>query len=189
MFKILRDILTSPCLVYKIKDRFVYSIFKNGSSSMNHLALTNQAIKLENINIVQAETIEVYLRDPVERFISGLSTYAFIQKIDDIQGFLKDVQVLKIVDKHFVPQYFWLLALAKYHKGSLSFKDFVNFGEICKVNIVPWKENPYREKIQKHFSEEQFKSFLEIDKMMRDNLLGKTRDIKEVVQEYKNVLS
>ena len=58
----------TDCEVVKIKDLYVYPIFKNGS----HELMRQKDKLIINNDIKNLKNIVVILRDPTERFISGV---------------------------------------------------------------------------------------------------------------------
>ena len=70
-------IFPNRCEVIEIEasQRYIYPIFKNGSSSLiEHARQQNYKI-LINEQIKRAPIIDVTLRDPLPRYISGIQTF------------------------------------------------------------------------------------------------------------------
>ena len=51
--------------------RYVYPIYKNGSSTLNSIGVR----RLNYFEIRELRTVEVFVRDPFERYVSGVQTY------------------------------------------------------------------------------------------------------------------
>ena len=78
MFKNLKNILTTDCEVIKFNnEQFFYPIFKNGRSSLDTYAKKNNLKILKNKEILNLKKIIVFLREPKERFISGVYTFFY----------------------------------------------------------------------------------------------------------------
>jgi hypothetical protein len=71
MLKHWANLLNTDCRVYALGDNFVYPIMRNGSNSLR--AVVGREYVNHEIN--KCENILVFLRDPADRFISGLNEY------------------------------------------------------------------------------------------------------------------
>ena len=113
------NILSSNCEIIKLPNFYVYPIFKNGRSSITEYQRLKKykCVQDEQIKKI-TENIVIFLRDPKDRFVSGVHTYLNIfndSKID--KNILKKIEDCTIVDKHFTPQILWLLHLFKFYRG------------------------------------------------------------------------
>jgi hypothetical protein len=106
-------------VIQTASQHFVYPIFKCGRSSL-HQSMEYKGWKfLSEDEIKQITTpITVFLRNPRERFLSGVNTY--LQHLSAEGNDLEQHTVLYFVNKylflnrHYAPQFFWLLHLAKF---------------------------------------------------------------------------
>jgi hypothetical protein len=98
--------------------RYVYPIFKNGHSSFLALRKRNNLKLLINQQILKIHSIDVVIRDPKDRLVSGINT--FIQFIlrdnpyldrSTVQWFAQNYLYL---NRHYCSQFNWLLNLARY---------------------------------------------------------------------------
>ena len=64
-------LLNTACKVYELGDNFVYPIMRNGSTSLRSVV----GRKYTNEEIHKCKDIVVFLRDPADRFVSGLNEY------------------------------------------------------------------------------------------------------------------
>jgi hypothetical protein len=101
----------------------VYPIFKNASSSLR-LEQPQQGWKsIYNNNIKNIDCpITVFVRDPRERFISGVNTFVqhcIEQNHLDIDTVLYFVKNFLFLNRHYAPQVYWLINLSKYTKSTL----------------------------------------------------------------------
>lgn len=115
-------IFPDSCEVIEIvpSQLYVFPIFKNGSSSLNQARTTKKWKTITNEDISEIQTpITVFLRDPRDRFISGVNTY--LQHLKKDHPTLDDTTIMWFVNqylflnRHYSPQFFWLINLAKYH--------------------------------------------------------------------------
>ena len=113
-------IYPNRCEVIEFMDpqRFVYPIFKNGSSSIREHAAQQNFKVLINEQIKKLSTIDVILRDPTTRFISGVNTFVYNVKRDnpnlDSDTIIYFAENYLFLNRHYAPQLSWVLNLKKY---------------------------------------------------------------------------
>ena len=95
---------------------FIYPIFKNGSTSLFTSATNNNWKILINNQINKCDKIIIFLRNPLERFFSGVNTYiehCLSQGLDEktVKHFVDNYLFL---NRHYMPQTFWLIHLLRY---------------------------------------------------------------------------
>ena len=139
--------------------------------------------------------IHVFLREPNERFISGVNTYIEFENLGSQEDtILKQIEEMKICDRHFVPQYFWLLHLSKYFKGSVRLATIKELRLTISTKDEPVQPNgteiPHvtkkrKEKIKKI----NFKNNVDIDKKIIKKYINKTIVLENLIKEFHNVLS
>lgn len=137
--------------------------------------------------------ITIFLRDPKQRFISGVNT--FIQHLLTKEKNLDQDTVLYFVNnylflnRHFSPQFFWLLNLARFVGTNklLSLKHLSDIKLFTEINddaeVVPITEE-LKNKIEK-FNWEKLELYLYLDQVLIDNI-GKTMTILELLDHVKN---
>jgi len=175
MLKHWQELLNTDCIVIDIGPHTIYPIFKNGSSSLMAVAdktyINKQIANCNNINIL--------LRDPEERFVSGINEYCKQNNLD-----VKDTWELvyddKIINRHFAPQLLWLFHLYKFYRGKVILKPFETINDYCKVNIT---------KKGKKTDVALIKQFVEVDYELIENYLNKPILLEKLIRKYKNVLS
>lgn len=138
-----RILCPDRCEVIEVvpSQRYVYPIFKNGSSSI-HTAAQHQGWRVRiNEQIRRIDTIDIIIRDPRSRLISGINTY--------IQIVLRDYPTLDpatvewfalnypYLNSHYCPQFIWLINLSKFvtldtKLNFLSMKDLRTITDITK---------------------------------------------------------
>jgi hypothetical protein len=113
-------IFPDRCEVIEIvpSQRYVYPIFKNCSSSISSAAKQNKWRTCLNEQINKINNIDVILREPQDRLISGINT--FIQHVlrdnpdldqKTVQWFAQNYLFL---NRHYCPQFLWLVNLARF---------------------------------------------------------------------------
>ena len=173
----------------------IYPIFKNGRTSLYHYGLEKQAETFINEQLKSLKHIHVFLREPNERFISGVNTYIEFENLGSQEDtILKQIEEMKICDRHFVPQYFWLMHLSKYFKGSVRLATIKELRLTISTKDEPVKPNgteiPHvtkkrKEKIKKI----NFKNYVDIDKKIIKKYINKTIVLENLIKEFHNVLS
>jgi hypothetical protein len=192
MFKKLTDVLTADCEVIKFSDgQFFYPIFKNGRSSLTVYAETNNLPLLKNKEISNLKKITVFLRSPEERFVSGVYTFFYLtnkQSIDE--NTLKKIESFDIVDRHFVPQYLWLLHLHKYFNGIVEFKPVIELLDLIPNRGGPWTDNP---RLWKTITQEEkdkilsieHKKYIDIDEKIIKKYMNQSVELEKLIKEFK----
>jgi len=133
-----RIIFPDRCEVIEVipSQQYVYPIFKNGSSSLYVTAKQNKwRIKL-NEQIKQINQIDVILRNPQERLISGIDTFIQYTIRDNPNLDNNTVQWFALnylhLDRHYCPQFVWLINLARY----LNINAKLNFLSMADINTI-----------------------------------------------------
>ena len=140
-----RIIFPDRCEVIEVvpSQRYVYVILKNGHSSFNSFKITNPCRIIVNQQIQKLTNIDVIVRDPQDRLISGINTF--------IQHTVRDNPVLDPVtvewfalnylclNRHYASQFSWLLNLARYLNPdtSLNFLPISAVGDITGLDMKP----------------------------------------------------
>jgi hypothetical protein len=140
-----RILFPDRCEVIEIipSQRYVYVIFKNGHSSFLSYRLKNNCQILINQQIQKINNIDIVIRNPQDRLISGINT--FIQytlrnnpKLDSstVEWFAQNYLYL---NRHYCPQFSWLLNLARYldTDTKLNFLSMADIGTITGLDEKP----------------------------------------------------
>jgi len=140
-----RIIFPDRCEVIEVipLQRYVYPIFKNGRSSLYITAEKNNWRIRLNDQIKKINSIDIILRDPQERLISGINTF-IQQTLRDNPGLDKNTvqwfaQNYLYLNRHYSSQFVWLVNLARY----LDLNAKLNFLSMSDINtITPINEQP-----------------------------------------------
>jgi|TARA_B110000977_G_C10739460_1_gene362434 hypothetical protein len=178
MLRYWNNLLNTDCTVVDIGPHTVYPIFRVGSSSL--LGIADK--KYTNEQIVKCKHIDILIRDPKDRFESGLNKYCQQNNLD-VKETRELVDQGKLVDRHFAPQYTWLLHLYKYYKGTVTLKPFEDIKKITTVH----RNNDNSIKV-KNVAVAPQKSFVEVDYQLMDHY-NKTIQLGELIKEYRHALS
>ena len=153
---------------------YVYPIFRVGYSSL----MEDADMVFTDREIDNCPTITVLLRDPNERFISGVNEYCKNQG-KGLNHIYKKIEIGKLVDRHFMPQYLWLLHLYKFYKGPIVLRPFSHIKEITQVHANKSKSKRQVKPIDR---------FIKVDTFLLRHL-NKTVQLKDIIMRYKDVLS
>lgn len=189
MFKNWTNLFTTDCQIIVLEgDVPVYPIFKNGQTSLFVYAKKKNLEIKKNKEIGLLDNVTIFLRDPCERFISGVHTVIELEQISNVKLFLKKIEQLETYDRHFIPQFYWLLHLFKYFRGPVNLLPMGNL-----YDIIPYREGPPIAKIKedrkKEISLVNNKAYVEIDYRLIKKYLGETVSLEKLVREFKNALS
>lgn len=170
------NLFPENCAVIEIADnRFVYPIFKNGSTALREYALRNQCRVLMNHQIKNISTVEVFVRDPLTRFVSGANTVVEFVMRDNpeldrttVKFFVKNFLFL---NRHYSPQIYWLINLARFSNENLklTFKDYQDIRLILDEDQAPLIT-------QKVFTAEEIqndpliKGYIELDSVLVESI-------------------
>lgn len=117
MFTRLDDILYPSkveVIHFEDKGKYIYPIFKNGSTAIYRNQEINKYKSLVNEQIRKLTDIDVFLRNPKERYQSGFQTFIHNNFELDYQTVFRLGQQGHILDRHYLPQINWLLNLMRY---------------------------------------------------------------------------
>jgi hypothetical protein len=172
-------IFPDSCEVLEIvpSQLFVYPIFKNGSTSLVKSAPILGWNTINESDIHKIETpITVFLRDPKERFVSGVNTFLQHCHRDypglDTKTILFFVGKYLFLNRHYTPQFFWLINLARYSQAPLKFEHMDNIGQLTsyytRSDVVPFTEE-FLEKIQ-NFPWSQLELYFFLDQLLIERI-------------------
>ena len=140
-----RIIFPERCEVLEVvpSQRYVYVIFKNGHSSFASFQIKNPLRVLVNQQIQKLTNIDVIVRDPQDRLISGINTFIQHTVRDNpgldpttVEWFALNYLSL---NRHYASQFSWLLNLARYSDSNttLNFLPMSAVGDITGFNRKP----------------------------------------------------
>ena len=182
-------LFTSDVKVLKIGNNYLLEILKNGSTSYTKFAEENKLSFLKNNQIQDIELINVFLRDPEERFASGVNAYCFFNNKILNNTLLKNIENFSIVDKHFVPQIFYLYHLFKFYKRSIRLQPLKNLKNYMPNHDKPKYDHSNYNDRKKLILSIKHKKYIEDDKLLIKKYLNKTVKLEELIKNFKYVLS
>jgi len=149
------------CEVYEMGfGNFVYPIFKNGSSSLkaeNPTVIINRKIRA-------ISNITVYVRDPFERYVSGVQTYLRHNPHLDRATALSMIDEYLFLNRHFALQFHWLLNLRRHYDNWLTFQSMDELGNLTENT---WNALERDQAIVDYFKDnKKLHFYLELDKFL-----------------------
>lgn len=157
---------------------FVYPIFKNGSSSLK----ADNPVVITNKKISAIGNISVYLRDPFERYVSGVQTYLRQNPHLDRATALSMIDEYLFLNRHFALQFHWLVNLRRYYNNWLTFKSVSELGDITENT---WNALERDQTIVDYFKEnKKLHFYLELDKFLL-KYIGHTVKFVHILAELK----
>ena len=175
MLKHWPNLLATDCKVVKVKDSHLYPIYRNGSTSL-YMA---QSELLVNEQIAKCKHIEIIIRDPASRFVSGINEYSRTHKLEIMQTW-QDVKSGLLMDRHFAPQVIWLLHLYKFYKGTVTLRDFNTLSKYTEIHKAKFPGEKTAIPVISELVDADHKLI---------PLMNKTSELGDIVEEFKDVLS
>jgi hypothetical protein len=171
------------CEVLEVSvDHYVYPIFKNGSSGLKEKALrtltTDQVAELGNVNI--------YVREPFERYVSGVQTYLrYNPNLDRITA-LTMIDEYLFLNRHFSPQFHWVMNLQRFNPDIwMTFKSMSDLNDNVDET---WNTISRDQTLLDYFKEnEKLQFYLLLDKVLVHEFVGQTVKFKQIIKHIKQV--
>jgi hypothetical protein len=127
--------------------RFFYPIYKNGSSSVSEYAQQQNCKILINQQLSKIQSIDIVLRNPADRFLSGIKTYVYLTKKEhpqlDASTILWFAENYLFLNRHYAPQLSWLINLNRYTNARLKFYGMDQLNEFTPLNIQPIEDTTF----------------------------------------------
>ena len=167
-------LLNTDCVVVDVGTHSIYPIFRVGHTSLMYACQK----KYVNSEIKKLDHIDIMIRDPEERFVSGVNKYCEDNRLN-VKSTLKKINNGTLQDRHFAPQYIWLLHLYKWYKGSITIWPFKHIKNVTDVH-----HGKSKTKINVPVCE----SLVAVDRHLI-KYYSKTLDIGYLIKKYKHALS
>lgn len=190
MLSRLDDIIyPNRCEVIEIEasHRYIYPIFKNGSSSITEYAAKQKYKILLNEQIKRIDTIDVVLREPTARYVSGIRTFVHNIKRDnpqlDLATILYFAENYLFLNRHYAPQLSWLVQLSRYTTTDtkLKFVGMESLSDYTPLSVSPPETIAIDYKISSNVHNEMY---IRLDNLLM-NLIGQVLTFKEILDYIK----
>ena len=167
-------LLNTDCIVVEVGPHTVYPIFRVGQSSL--MAVCDK--KYVNSEIAECKHIDVMIRDPEVRFVSGVNEYCVQQNLD-VKETWELINKGQVHDRHFTPQYVWLMHLYRFYKGDITIRPFDYISNITQVHL---------HKSSSSVDVPVCEPYVKADRHLI-KYYNQTVALEELISRYKNVLS
>ena len=185
-------VFPNRCEVIKFDNKYIYPIFKNGSSSLIIHARQQGYKTIVNTQIKKAEIVEVILRDPLSRFLSGFNTFVYTTKRDnphlDTDTIIYFAENYLFLNRHYAPQLSWLLNLLRYTNENviLGLHGMEYISTLTNLNLKPGGEEQLLHpldiiRLKNNIHNEMY---LRLDNILF-NLIGQNLTFKEILEHLK----
>jgi hypothetical protein len=150
------ELFPTKCEVVEmpLHNQWVYLIQKNGSSSLRIQQSRDNLAVFTNDEISALDYVDVYIRNPRARYVSGINTYLqHLQRdhpeLDYLTAFWF-ARRYKFLNTHYLPQFHWVANLSKYLRDDtlIRFRNFQTFGNIADINDDAKVNKPTQELIK-----------------------------------------
>ena len=187
-------IYPNRCEVIEIvpSQRYIYPIFKNGSSSITENAKEKRYKVLFNEQLRRIDTIDIVLRDPQLRFVSGINTFVYNIKRDhpnlDEDTIIYFAETYLFLNRHYSPQMSWLVNLSRYIRNDtkLRFGGMESLYKYTPLSISPDEEKIFSpDVINRLQSNIHNDIYIRLDNCLVD-LIGQQLTYTEVLEYIKN---
>jgi hypothetical protein len=188
------ELFSEDCEVVEIPlhDQRVYLIQKNGSSSLRNQQKKDNLRVFVNEQIQTFESVDVYIRNPRSRYVSGVNTYLQHLQRDypelDYNTAFWFAKRYKFLNRHYLPQFHWLANLSRYLNptAQIHFRDFRTFGDIVdfddRARVIPPTEKFVKELLD---NDPGLELWLFLDQILLE-LAGQSMTWSELLNYYKN---
>jgi hypothetical protein len=173
-----------------LHNQWVYLIQKNGNSSLRFQQARDNLAVFTNGQIRALDYVDVYIRNPRARYVSGVNT--FLQHLQrdhpelDSDTAFWFAKRYKFINTHYLPQFHWLANLSRYLRSDtkIRLRDFQDFGSITDVHTQPSTILPSENFINKLMTDNHnIELWLYLDQILLD-LSGSMFTWNELLEYY-----
>ena len=160
---------------------YIYPIHKNGSSSL----MASGFSIVDPGDYKSIETIQVFVREPYQRFLSGVNTYLkhnFNKNRDSLLDFISE---FLFINNHFCPQFYWLVNLQRFTTANILLRDISSLKEITPKHKNFEKANEYQYLNEVFENHKKLHFYLALDKVLYWDMLNKTVTMPEICSALK----
>jgi hypothetical protein len=186
-------IFPDRCEVIELaSQRYIYPIYKNGSSSINEYAQAQKCKILFNEQIRKLTDINVVIRNPQERFISGFNTYVYNTLRDnpqlDLDTIIYFAETYLFLNRHYAPQFSWLVNLTRYidkNETKLHLHGMDSLEEFTPLTLKPNEEKILSQEVVDRLNTNiHNEMYLRIDNLLL-SLVGQAMTFNEILTYLK----
>lgn len=189
------ELFSDKCEVVEVPlhNQCVYLIQKNGHSSLKNQQKRFDLSVFTNDQIRALDYVDVYIRNPRGRYVSGVNTYLQLLQLEhpelDPSTAFWFAKRYKFLNSHYLPQFYWLANLSQYLRddAKIRLRDFKDFAKI--ITHFPERElvtAPTKEFVDQLLSNDPgLDLWLYLDRILLD-LAGQEFTWNELLQYYQS---
>jgi len=182
MFSYIDPILFPDQLkVYELTPgQHVYPIYKNASTTIGRNAIR----ELNYFDIRKLQEVDVYLRDPFERYVSGVQTYLSHHPELDRETALKFIDEFLFLNSHFSLQFHWVVNLSRMSEARYHFR---HVDELKSVTHEVWNALTRDQALVDRFQDHsKLHYYLQLDKILYNEFMGESVTIRAIGRHIKD---
>jgi len=175
-----------------LHNQWIYLIQKNGSSSLRLQQEQNNLDVFCNEQILSLDFVDVYIRNPKARYVSGVNTYLQHLFRDhpelDVKTALWFAKRYKFLNTHYLPQFHWVANLSQYLKPTtkIRFRDLKELDKITDFRDRALIDPPSQDFVKKLLENDpSAELWWYLDQILLD-LDGKLLTWQELINHYKS---
>ena len=174
-----------------LHNQWVYLIQKNGNSSLRNQQKRDNLTVFANNEIRALDYVDVYIRNPRARYVSGVNTYLQHLQRDhpelDFSTAFWFAKRYKFLNTHYLPQFHWLANLSRYLRtdAKIRIRDFQDFGSITNIKHRAGVTAPTEEFVNNLLvNDTDLELWLYLDQILL-NLAGQEFTWTELLEHYR----
>lgn len=189
------ELYPNDCEVVEIPlhNQFVYLIQKNGSTSLRFEIDEHKLNVIRNEDIKNLQYIDIYIRSPFERYLSGVNTYIQHLLVDqphlDRDTCIWFATQYNFLNRHYLSQFLWIINLSRYINSDckINLRKFNELSRITKhkksAGIVPATEE-FNNHIKSMINSD-LQLWMFLDQMLED-MCGTSLTFDEIIEKVKS---
>lgn len=174
-----------------LHNQCVFLIQKNGNSSLKAQQARDNLAVFTNDEILALDYVDVYIRNPRDRYVSGVNTYLQHLQRDypelDLSTAFWFAKRYKFLNTHYLPQFYWLANLSQYLRNDtkIRFRKLQDLKQITKFDSGPREIiKPSAEFVETLFKDDSsIELWLFLDQILLD-LAGQQLTWQQVLDHY-----
>jgi hypothetical protein len=176
-----------------LHNQWVYLIQKNGNTSLRIQQSRDNLAVFANNKISALDCVDVYIRNPRARYVSGINTYLQHLQRDhpelDYNTAFWFAKHYKFLNTHYLPQFHWIANLSKYLRQDtiIRLRNFKDFGQITDLNLKPKAvTSPTKQFVEMLFKDDpNIEFWLHLDQILLD-LVGQELTWPQLIEYYQH---
>ena len=163
------------------RNKFILTIFKNGSSSLRTWANQNNFPIYTSDDQIKFDTIEVYWREPISRYWAGtIKTFSNLL-LESTADFEKIIQNNYFIDPHQMPQFWFLLRIVNDYGRAIKFK-FLDLDNLSEITLLHKNKTirPINFNLPQDFSD-KLNLYMTPDIVIWNEMINKTLTFDEIL--------